>query len=164
MDVKILCSLLASRIPPEQFQVRGDAVVFIDSQYDTQENQAIIADVVANYTTLAPAYIAASEKALVLAQARELRDKIFSRLNGIQQDLEWDRFKGVLTDAQAIPQVDGIMAAKAALKDITTYAPVVAATTGAETTAALTARYGQLVTALYATSQYAYTAFNGLDI
>lgn len=164
MNSQILCSLLSVRIPPAQFQVHGDVVVFMDAQYDTPANQAIVADVVANYATLAPAHTSASEKAIVLAQARELRDKIFSRLNGIQQDLEWNRFKCVLADAQAIPQIDGIVAAKAALKDITTYPTVAAAVTGAETTAALKARYAQLVPALYAASQYAYTAFNGLDV
>lgn len=106
----------------------------------------------------------AAEKAAVLAQARELRDKIFSRLNGIQQDLEWNRFKGVLTDAQAIPQIDGIMAAKTGLKDVVTYPTVAAATTGAETTVALKVRYDQLVTELRAVSLYACTAFNGLDV
>lgn len=106
----------------------------------------------------------ALEKTEVLTQAKELRDKIFSRLNGIQQDLEWNKARGLLTAAQVDPQVDGIMAAKLALKDITTYATVAAATNGAETTAALTARYPQLVAALGAVSLYAITAFNGLDV
>lgn len=106
----------------------------------------------------------ALEKADILAQAKALRDRIFSRLNGIQQELEWSKARGLLTAAQVDPQVDGIMAAKAALKDITTYSTIVAATTGAETTAALKARYAQLVAALFAASQYAYTAFNGLDV
>lgn len=106
----------------------------------------------------------ALEKAEVLSQARELRDGIFSRLNGIQQDLEWNKARGILTAAQVDPQVDGIMAAKSGLKDITAYSTVAAAATGAETTAALKARYGQLVSTLYAASQYACTAFNGLNV
>lgn len=103
-------------------------------------------------------------KTPILNQARELREKIFLRLNGIQQELEWSKARGTLTAAEVDPQVDGIMTAKAGLKDITTYATIVAATTGAETTAALKVRYAQLVAALYAASPCAYTAFNGLDV
>lgn len=104
------------------------------------------------------------EKAAVLAQARDLRDKIFSRLNGIQQDTEWQMSRGIITEAVAIPRVDGIVAAKEGLKGITTYSTVVAATTGAETVAAIKARYTQLVTALYAVNPYACTAFSGLEV
>jgi DNA-binding ferritin-like protein len=66
MDANILCTLLAQRIPPEQFQVHGLEVVFFDpeknnkpvgtpneSPYDTPENRAIVADVIKNYDTLA---------------------------------------------------------------------------------------------------------------
>lgn len=56
MNGQILCALLAQRIPPAQFQVHGETVVFMDAQYDTPANQAIVADVVANYATLASAY------------------------------------------------------------------------------------------------------------
>lgn len=104
------------------------------------------------------------EKTAILNQARELREKTFLRLNGIQQELEWNKARGTLTAAVVDPQVEGIMTAKAGLKDITTYATIVAATTGAETTAALKVRYAQLVAALYAASPYACTAFNGLDV
>ena len=66
MDANILCTLLAQRIPPEQFQLHGLEVVFFDpdknnkpctapneSPYDTPENRAIVADVIKNYDTLA---------------------------------------------------------------------------------------------------------------
>lgn len=66
MDSNILCTLLAQRIPPEQFQVHGLDVVFFDpeknnkpfyapneSPYDTPENRAIVADVIKNYDMLA---------------------------------------------------------------------------------------------------------------
>lgn len=97
-----------------------------------------------------------SQKAAVLAQARELRDKIFDRLNGIQLDY---------VIAGSTPTgVAAIATAKVGLKDITTHATVVAAVTGAETTAALKARYAALVTPLYVADQYAVSAFNGLDV
>ena len=70
MDADILCTLLAQRIPPEQFQIRGEEVYFIDpdannkpvtdphtSPYDTPANQAIVADVIKNYDALAGAYV-----------------------------------------------------------------------------------------------------------
>ena len=66
MDSNILCTLLAQRIPPEQFQLHGLEVVFFDpdannkpvdapheSPYDTPENRAIVEDVIRNYDTLA---------------------------------------------------------------------------------------------------------------
>lgn len=68
MDAQILCSILAKRIPPEQFSIRGEEVVFFDpeqnnkpvgspneSPYDTLANRAIVADVIANYEILAAA-------------------------------------------------------------------------------------------------------------
>ncbi len=72
MDANILCTLLAQRIPPEQFQVQvhGLEVVFFDpdqnnkpvgspneSPYDTPENRAIVDDVIKNYDALAGAYV-----------------------------------------------------------------------------------------------------------
>ena len=66
MNADTLCTLLAQRIPPEQFQLHGLDVVFFDpdknnkpvdspheSPYDTPENRAIVADVIKNYDTLA---------------------------------------------------------------------------------------------------------------
>jgi hypothetical protein len=71
MDSNILCILLAQRISPEHFQVHGEKVVFFDpdknskpagspneSPYDTPENWAVVEDVIANYDTLASAYLA----------------------------------------------------------------------------------------------------------
>lgn len=117
------------------------------------------------FTTIAKsAEKLAEEKEAVLAQARELRDKIFARLNGIQQDMEWLMARGVITEAAAIPQIDGIMAAKAGLKDITEHPTVLSATNGADTVAALKAQYARLVATLYVASPYAITAFNGLGV
>ena len=71
MKANTLCTLLAQRIPPEQFQVRGDKVIFFDpdannklatampeSPYDTPENRAIVEDVITNYGPLEAAYLA----------------------------------------------------------------------------------------------------------
>ena len=59
MDANILCTLLAQRIPPEQFQLWGLDVHWMAPEYDTPENRAIVEDVIANYTTLAVAVAAA---------------------------------------------------------------------------------------------------------
>lgn len=97
----------------------------------------------------------ADTKTPVLAQARELRDRIFSRLNGIQLDyvIAGNNPNGVAA----------IATAKAGLKEITTISAVLSATTGAEAELAIRGRYAELVDALRAADTYACTAFNGLD-
>ena len=67
MDGIILCNLLAEKIPQEQFQVWGIEVHWMAKEYDTPENNAIVADVVANYSKLAPV----AEKAISDEAARE---------------------------------------------------------------------------------------------
>jgi len=75
MDNIILCKLLAQRIPPEQFQVQSNKVVFFDpeqnnrpvgspneSPYSTPENIAIVDGVIKNYDVLAAEYILQKEK------------------------------------------------------------------------------------------------------
>ncbi len=83
MDASILCTLLAQRIPPEQFQIHGEEVYFIDpdannkpvdaphtSPYDTPENRAIVADALRNYddlsATLLDATSASSQEKQIL--------------------------------------------------------------------------------------------------
>lgn len=74
MDADILCTLIAQRIPPEQFQLQGVEIIFFDpnenskpvgspseSPYDTPENRAIVEDVIKNYDTLAAEYISQKE-------------------------------------------------------------------------------------------------------
>jgi hypothetical protein len=64
MDANILVQLLAQRINGNNFWLSGLEVIWLDvnglpdknSIYNTPENCAIIADVVANYDTLAAAY------------------------------------------------------------------------------------------------------------
>ena len=59
MDANILCELLSQRISPEQFQLRGLDVHWVPEDFDTPENRAIVADVIANYDTLEAEYLAA---------------------------------------------------------------------------------------------------------
>lgn len=54
MDTGMLCTLLAARIEPEKFQVRGTEIRWMVEP--TADELAIAADVVANYETLAVAY------------------------------------------------------------------------------------------------------------
>lgn len=58
MNADILCQLLAKRISPEKFQVRGIDIHWMRDEYSTTENLVIVADVIANYDELAAAYIA----------------------------------------------------------------------------------------------------------
>ena len=57
MEPSILCQLLAKQIPPEQFQLWGTTVHWVNDAYDTPENQAVVSDVIANYATLAASYV-----------------------------------------------------------------------------------------------------------
>ena len=57
MDANILCILLSQRIPPEQFQLWGLEIHWMDESYNTPENRAIVADVINNYEALAAAYL-----------------------------------------------------------------------------------------------------------
>jgi len=70
MDTDTLCTLLAQRIPSEQFQLWGLDIHWMSEEYDTPENNAIVADVIANYTTLEAAYLAEQQ---AIADAEEAR-------------------------------------------------------------------------------------------
>uniref|UniRef100_A0A6M3KAF5 Uncharacterized protein n=1 Tax=viral metagenome TaxID=1070528 RepID=A0A6M3KAF5_9ZZZZ len=63
MDANILCTLLAQRIPPEQFQLWGLDIHWMAPEYDTPENRAIVEDVVANYASLAAGVVAVEQLA-----------------------------------------------------------------------------------------------------
>lgn len=138
----------------ENAQRRGFTNVEVREVSDAEHRALIAARDVASKT---PA-MRLLEKDAVLTQAKELRDKIFARLNGIQLDY-------TITGNNPTG-VAAIAAAKVGLRDITTHATVIAATDGAETTAALKTQYDVLVAALYAAeaNHYACTAFNGLDV
>ena len=56
MDANRMCSLLAQRIDSSHFQVWGFDVHWMNPEYDTPENRAIVADVMTNYETLSVAY------------------------------------------------------------------------------------------------------------
>lgn len=59
MDANTLCSLLAQRIEPSHFQLRGADIEWLISP--TAEELALADDVVANYDTLAADYLANQE-------------------------------------------------------------------------------------------------------
>lgn len=56
MNASTLCSLIAQRIDPKQFQLWGLDVHWMSEEYDTPENRAIVDDVLKNYPELAAAY------------------------------------------------------------------------------------------------------------
>ena len=105
MNANILCTLLAQRIPPingvAQFQVRSSEVVFFDpdegvnkpigspheSPYDTPENRAIVADVIANYDTLAKEYEASQAILLQIIALEALQTP--RRLREAVSDPSW---------------------------------------------------------------------------
>lgn len=59
MTSGLLCTVLTQRIPPETFHLDGVTVMLHD---DTPENRAIVADVIANYETLAAGIVAVQMK------------------------------------------------------------------------------------------------------
>uniref|UniRef100_A0A6M3KT14 Uncharacterized protein n=1 Tax=viral metagenome TaxID=1070528 RepID=A0A6M3KT14_9ZZZZ len=61
MNASTLCTLLAQRIPPEQFQLWGPDVHWMKKEYNTPGNQAIVADVLKNYDKLAAPIIKQQE-------------------------------------------------------------------------------------------------------
>jgi hypothetical protein len=70
MDGIILCNLLAEKIPAEQFQLWGTDVHWTDKAFDTPENNAIVADVIENYETLA----VVAEKAIADEATQQQRE------------------------------------------------------------------------------------------
>lgn len=55
MEQSILCQLIAKRIDPTKFQLWGMEVKWMSETDNTLENNAIVADVIANYDVLAAA-------------------------------------------------------------------------------------------------------------
>ena len=82
MKSNILCTLLAQRIPPEQFQLHGLEMHWMDEAFNTPENQVIVADVIQNYDTLATEYQAgidaevAAKEAILAAKAQAYLDNL----------------------------------------------------------------------------------------
>jgi hypothetical protein len=54
MNLNILCTLLAQRIDPTKWQLRGTDICWLDPAWDTPENNSTVDDVKANYDVLAP--------------------------------------------------------------------------------------------------------------
>jgi hypothetical protein len=72
MRADILCTLLAKRILPEKFQLQGLEIHWMDETFDTPENQAITADVIQNYDTLAAEYQAGIDAEIAAKEAEQL--------------------------------------------------------------------------------------------
>lgn len=93
-----------------------------------------------------------AEKASILKQARGLRGEVLNRLTGIQVNT---------ADAQTIV---AIKAARQALLDITDDAGVVEAVTGAETKAAIMARWHAIAATLAADAPSVVSVFVGMGM
>ena len=99
MNANILCTLLAQRINPEHFQLRGTDVHWMDDAYDTPANRAIVADVVANYGTLKLSVIKSEKLASIRANAKRIIEKKYplwfqaNVSNGIYSDAVGDTMK-----------------------------------------------------------------------
>jgi hypothetical protein len=82
MQANILCKLLAKRILPEQFQLHGLEIHWMDGAFNTPENRAIIDDVLANYDTLEAEQQAdldadiAAKEAILAAKAQAYIDNL----------------------------------------------------------------------------------------
>ncbi len=98
----------------------------------------------------------ARDKATVLKQARDIREVVLGRLDGIA---------GRATRSGDTTGIAAACDATAlALLDLTSDAGVVAAITGAETKAAIMSRWQTIATTLAATSPYAASVFVGMGM
>lgn len=77
MRADILCTLLAQRINPEHFQLWGLEVHWMKDEYNTEANRAIVADVIANYDTLAAQYELEQKPILERAAYKSEADPIY---------------------------------------------------------------------------------------
>lgn len=114
---------------------------------------AYIASVLAAEQAAAAAYEEQRmPKPAVIAQGRELREKILNRLAGIQLNT---------TDPQ---EIAAIQSARQALLDFTSHPSVVSATTGAETKAAVMQIWYQTASALIASAPSTQSVFVGMGL
>lgn len=97
----------------------------------------------------------AAGKLRALDEARTLRADILARLNGLHVDAIYAN--------DLPPVIAAIMVAKQALKDITVYSTVVAATDYGTTKTAILARYYAIAATLGVSAPTAVSAFVGLD-
>jgi hypothetical protein len=76
MNASILCPLIAKRIDPTHFQLWGLDIHWMNEEYNTPENRAIVEDVIKNYDILAgdaekSAQESIEKEALIQAKIRE---------------------------------------------------------------------------------------------
>jgi len=94
MQANTLCTLIAQRIDPKQFWLSGLEIVWLmetrlppiegeTSPFDTPENNTIVAEIEANYDTLAAAY----EKQLLMA---DVASAVQSLLDSTAQQRGYD--------------------------------------------------------------------------
>jgi len=109
MDANVLCQLIAKRIKPNYFQIRGLEVYWIASEYDTAENRAIVDDVIANYDDLAAAYMREQHMAALRVERNRRLDEAdvkycnaerWSVMTEAQRDV-WRAYKQALRDLPA---------------------------------------------------------------
>jgi hypothetical protein len=93
MNASTLCSLIAQRIPPEQFQLWGLEIHWMDESCNTPENRAIVADVIVNYDTLAAEYESKLQRTIIdnanttaveTLQQERLTTSILKRLKNLE--------------------------------------------------------------------------------
>lgn len=87
MDSVVLFTLVAKRIDPAKFRVQGVKVCWLSKDDDTPENRGIVADVVANYDTLAAALVA--EQAAQAEKAKIKAALAAIDLKSIRSMREW---------------------------------------------------------------------------
>jgi hypothetical protein len=109
MKTEILCALLAKRIQPEKFQLRGLEVSWLDVAFDTPENRAIVDDVIANYDDLAAAYMREQHMASLRVERNRRLDEAdikycnaerWAAMTEAQRDV-WRAYKQALRDLPA---------------------------------------------------------------
>jgi len=87
MDSIILSNLLSQRISAEQFQLWGIDIHWMSEEFDTPENRAIVADVIANYATLEAEYLTEQEAIKISDQAKT--DLVDIDINSVRSIREW---------------------------------------------------------------------------
>jgi len=107
MNASTLCHLLAQRIPPQQFQLWGLEIHWMSPDFDTPENNAIYADIVANYTELAAAYelaqIPIKREAMYVAEADPIHNAYLSmkERNHPDADLKYKQWQDKIEEIKA---------------------------------------------------------------
>ena len=87
MKRDVLCALISKRIDPSLFQLRGTEVHWTSKEYDTEENNKIVEDVVSNYDSLVLEYELKEKKSNVIKLTKEVLTDI--DISSIRSIREW---------------------------------------------------------------------------